>query len=852
KKAQDEREYQAHLLDNINDAVVACDEEFNWTSWNRAAEKIYGWKAHEVIGRPSAEIHQPEFIGIEAADVLRTLQETGHWRGELIHRCKDDRVVYMESNAFVLRAENDKIIGYVSVDRDITERKQMEDTLKESEEKYRDLVENTGVGIAVSDTDGKIIYVNEMHCKIQGYPYEEMIGKPFIDFIHPEDQEKIYELFIHSLEKPHEGNQLDFRVIKKNGQIVHVSSTPTVLWRDGEIAGFNAIVTDVTDRKRAEDALKESEEKFKSISEQSMMGIVIVQNGKIAYMNNAADEMFGFSKEEMRAVTIDLMNDLIHPDKKGLVLERYMRKRAGEKTVIANYPFKGITKSGDVKWFELYSSKIAYGGAPAELVTVIDITKRVQTEEALIESEEKLRAAIKGMGGAVFTQDRKLRFTWVYNPTPDFDAKDLLGKSDADFLPPNEAKLITALKKRVLKTGVSESSEYQLSIKGEPRFFEVSVDALLNLSKDIVGIVGVSKDVTERVQVYETLKESEEKFRTLAEQSPNMIFINKKGRIVYANKECERVMGYTKEELCSPDFDFLMLIASDSTDLVKETYSNHINGNEFPPYEYKIITKEGKTINAINATKLIRYEGETAILGIITDITERKLAEEELLQAQKLASIGQLAAGIAHEINTPLANISLIVSNLKKMTPGPEIEKKLGLLSEQKKIASKIVKSLLDFSRKIEPSFTNLDMNKSISEAISSVELKKPSAVNVATNLQTDLPLIKADSIQMCQVFTNIVDNAYDAMLKGGTLTVTTKQEKKGWIEIRFEDTGIGIRKKNLERIFDPFFTRKEVGEGVGLGLSISHGIIKAHKGTIRVKSKMGEGTSFTINLPVG
>jgi diguanylate cyclase (GGDEF)-like protein/PAS domain S-box-containing protein len=169
---------------------------------------------------------------------------------------------------------------------------------------------------------------------------------------------------------------------------------------------------------------------------------------------------------------------------------------------------------------------------------------------------------------------------------------------------------------------------------GQERLIAWSNTVLRDEKGTIVGTLSSGEDVTERKRAEEVLRESEEKFRSLAEQSPNMIFINKRGRIVYVNRKCEEIAGYSREEFCSPDFDFMDLVAPDFHDLVRENFAVHMKGGEVHPYEYAIVTKTGERIEAINTTKLINYEGENAILGIVTDITERKRAEEALLKSE--------------------------------------------------------------------------------------------------------------------------------------------------------------------------------------------------------------------------
>ena len=239
---------------------------------------------------------------------------------------------------------------------------------------------------------------------------------------------------------------------------------------------------------------------------------------------------------------------------------------------------------------------------------------------------------------------------------------------------------------------------------------------------------------------------------------------------------------------------------------------------------------------------------------LILHITERKRAEgllkeseKQLLQSDKLATIGQLAAGVAHEINNPLGNISLYTQMLLKKTEDKNTEDKLKVINDEANRAAKIVKGLLDFARQSDPKLSPVDINKEIEKVLN---IMNPQLKDIkADAILSPLPSILADSGQIQQVIMNLLANSIQAITENGEIIVKTNASKDH-IEIGISDNGCGIPGENLDKIFDPFFTTKEQGKGTGLGLSICYGVVKTHKGSIDVKSEVGKGTTFTIKLP--
>jgi PAS domain S-box-containing protein len=253
-------------------------------------------------------------------------------------------------------------------------------------------------------------------------------------------------------------------------------------------------------------------------------------------------------------------------------------------------------------------------------------------EQALQESNERFRALFDTAEDSIFMKDRTLRYVQV-NPAMEklfaVPASKLIGMTDEDLFGKEAGQHIREVDNCVLSGEIVEE-EHTKSAGGIPKTFHVIKVPIHDGAGKITGLSGIARDITDRKQAEQLLKESEGKFKTLAEESPNMIFINKKARVVYANEKCEKITGYKRKDFYSPNFDFLTLIAPEYHETVRASFGRHLRGEEVGPYEYALVAKDGRRVEVLLSTKLMDYEGEKAILGILTEITERKRAEEAL------------------------------------------------------------------------------------------------------------------------------------------------------------------------------------------------------------------------------
>ncbi|MBI5847391.1 MAG: PAS domain S-box protein [Nitrospirae bacterium] len=355
------------------------------------------------------------------------------------------------------------------------------------------------------------------------------------------------------------------------------------------------------------------------------------------------------------------------------------------------------------------------------------------------------------------------------------------------------------------------------------------------------------------------LKKSEQRYRSLVENAEDIIFtIDREGNFASINRYGSKLLGRPEDQIIG--HNIAEIFSWPTAEMLLQTIKEVYDIKRGRQVTHLIRVGEKEIWLNTNFRRLLDDAGNIyAILGISRNITERKKMEEQGYYTEKLASMGTLAAGVAHEINNPIAIILGFTDMLLEKTP-PDSENHdiLKTIEGQGYKAKKVVDNLLTFARTKEHTETTVDINKNITEVLTVLGnnlLVRKVSIN-ALDLGQDLPPVKGDPDELQQVFLNIINNAVYAMKGGGMLSVSTRAVKEGkWIEIRITDTGSGIRKEHRKNIFDPLFTTKKVGDGTGLGLSVSYGIITRHRGTITFDTKTADesespGTTFIITLP--
>ncbi|MEK6977522.1 MAG: PAS domain S-box protein [Candidatus Hydrothermarchaeota archaeon] len=591
--------------------------------------------------------------------------------------------------------------------------------------------------------------------------------------------------------------------------------------------------------------IKETKEFLNSVLNSSADGIITTDlEGRITFFSAGAENIFGYRARDVIGTPI---------------LDLYPKKLKKKRAEWGRMLFRGETiknlktqiynASGKLVDINLSLSllKNSEGAVIGTVGVSSDITKETNLQREVLQTKNYLENIFNTASDLIYVLAFDGRFKDLNKRVEEltgYRKQELIGMPFVKLLAPEYTAIFLAnFQKRIKGANVPPYEVEVLRKKGDRSPLEIRGSRL-----EGVGVITIARDITNR-------KKAEMEIRRLGAAVSGMreflIITDLEGTITYVNPALERGLGYTSHELLGKPIKVLHPRSTPKSLLRDVLLKTRQGGWEGEALNRR---RNGKEFWVHTETSLIQDEkGEPiAMVWVSEDITKRKKLEQQIMRSEKLASVGLLAAGVAHEINNPLANISLYSEMLiRKANPGDLLVKKLTVIKDQAEVAAKIVKHLLEFSRQSEPEVKGVDVNKEISKVLGVLARRDSTVgVQIRRSFDTALPQIKADPGQLQQVFVNILTNATQAMPMGGRLEVATARRDKE-IEIKFSDTGRGIPREIIDRIFDPFFTTKEVGKGTGLGLSICHGIVEKHNGTIEVESAVGKGTVVTVRLPV-
>jgi PAS domain S-box-containing protein len=768
--------------------------------------------------------------------------------GELEIRTKSGAKRTWHFSSAPLGKSPDGIRLVISMALDVTER-------KEREEEYKKLINGMNDTAFVIDFKGKFIEVNDTAVQVLGYSREELLSMGPTDIDSTLDGKDIGRL-IEGMKK---GEKQVFPTTHrtKSGEIIPVEISSSLVTYNGKPA-ILSIARNITERKKAEEALRISEAKYRAIFENTGTATIIIEENKIISLaNREFEELSGFSKDEIEGKIY--WPDFVAKEDVGKMILYHKNRRENPESAPKSYEFGFVDRNKKIKNILIHVDVIP--GTRQSVASLLDITELKRTERAIKESEERFQVVMEKLPLGVSLIDLDGHYTLVNKAFCDlagYTKDELLGMTVADIDP--ESRTREDREKLWLKLGKGslarvESTHYRKDGSSYPA--EIYLNAI-NF-KGSPMILAIIHNIADRKNALEHLRKSEEKYRNLYESMMDaFVSLDIEGNIIEFNKQYLNMVGYRGDEI--KGYKFTDFTPEKWHKIETEIIEKQILKRGYSDvYEKEYIRKDGTVFPVELRGFLLKDDkgNPKSIWKIVRDITERKKMENEFRKIERLESLGVLAGGIAHDFNNLLTGIlgNLSLAQIKKGEDTDEVLEDAKQASIQ---AKNLTQQLLTFARGGEPIKGEASIENIIK--VSAGFTLHGSNVKCVYDFPPDLWKVEVDKGQISQVIDNLVINAKQAMPEGGKIYIKAEnfilKEKsslhlpKGkYIKIIVRDEGMGIPGKHLPRIFDPYFTTKQ--KGSGLGLATVYSIIRKHGGIITVESEVGKGTTFFIYLPV-
>ena len=821
-----------------------------WLRVNRKMCEITGYDTSELLAMHVPDITHPDDRQGDWELFERVVRgEAQAYQLEKRYIRKDGTPVWVNVNMTVIRDAAGRAVRTVATIEDIDERKRGEAVLRASEVRFRTLAEAAPVGIFEADEHGATTYVNRRWTEISGLDADQAMGGGWLRAVHPEDRDRLTAGWQGATREGRE-SLADYRFLRPDGTVASVvGQAVAVLDASGRITGYLGTITDITERKRAEQALRDSEERYRTLIAHSPDGIFLADlKGNFLSVNEAICHDLGFTEAEMLSMSVW---DIVPEPQWQAHRARLARILNGE-TLDDTLEYEVRDKAGNLLPAEVRSAPYRKGGEILGFQAIArNIQERKRTDEALRESEARYRGLFEKSP------------IGIYRTTPDGEILDanpallaMLGYASLDELRRRNLE-DTGFEPEYPRARFEEAIRRDGHVRGiEARWkrkdgevLVVRENALAIRGSDgkVLFYEGAVEDVTERTRA----EEARRRLAAAVDQASEAVVVtDAAGAIEYVNPAFERITGYTRDEAIGRNPRLLKSGRHDER-FYRELWGTIIAGK---PWKGRLVDrrKDGTFYEEEATISPVRDEHGVIsnFVAVARDVTHEVALQQQLDHAQRIEAIGRLAGGIAHDFNNLLQAILSQLAVLELRLRGAAgAQKPLEEVSQLVRRGAALTRQLLLFARRGTASREPLDLNQVVEGAATLLRRVVRENVAVVTELSGEPLLVLADHGQLDQVLMNLAVNASDAMPEGGRLTLRTAADASR-ARLSVTDTGRGIPEEVRSHLFEPFFTTKAIGKGTGLGLSVVHGIVTSHGGTIEVASAPAEGATFTIVLP--
>ncbi|MFH1196122.1 MAG: PAS domain S-box protein [bacterium] len=863
------RESEAKFRSIFEQAAVGIsfvDLQGYFINVNKKFSSLLGYSLEEIKQKRFQDITFPEDLEADLINMDRILSgQASSYTMDKRYNKKDGSIMWATYTASVLKDKDNVPINIIGIIEDITYRKQIEEELLQSEERFRTMIRGLSDIITVLDLNGNISYQSPSAKNVFGYNSEEVIGRNPIDFIHPDDRKYVANELKEVFDQQNDKRPTSYRLKHKDGHYIHVESVGNNMLGNKAIQGVVLTSREITERLKAEQALRESELRFKELFNNMGNGVAVyeaIDNGSNFVVKdiNKAGLKIGKQKKE------DLIGKLITDASPGV-------EKVGLLNVLKNVWITGkseefpviIYKDNAISlWTENYIYKLPSG----EVVSVYeDVTEKRKAEEALKISEEKFsKAFVSSPDIVALTTIRDGIFLEVnesFEKITGYRRQDAIGKSFMSFkLMKDKSHLDRYMSELRKKKHISNFEAEFVTRSGQTRVALISSE-IINIERTTC-LISTLKDITDLKMAEYALAENEKKFRSLFENSQEGIYITDESNIYLdVNAAFLKLFGYERNEIEGMNASVLFGNVEAKYRMSEELYAHGFVND----YEISLIRKDNKNIDCVVTTSLRRDDKGKIIgtQGIIRDVTSRKEFERALIKAKEEAEKAdklktEFLAQMSHEIRTPINTIFNFVTLIREEVEDALSEDLRESFSIIKRAGKRIIRTIdliLNMSELqtglFEYSPVKIDLNSvifDICREYHSIAADKNIALKFEESTQ-ELPVM-ADEYSVSQIFENLINNAVKYTEKGSIRIVSFLDENK-IPTVEVIDTGIGISEEYIYRLFTPF-SQEEEGytrrfEGSGLGLALVKKYCDVNKVAINVESEKEKGSKFTVKF---
>ncbi|MCK5682847.1 PAS domain S-box protein [bacterium] len=897
KELKETAHFMNNVIESVQDGISIINPDLTVSYVNDVMKRWYS-EGIPLEGKKCFKCYHNTEIPCDPCPTLRCF-ESGKMQKEIVCGFPGSEEIWLEIFCYPIKdVKTDEITSVAEFVRNITERRQAEDSLRDSEEKFREIIENASDAIFITDpTSGIIIDTNKKAEKLVGLPVDDIIGMFQMDLHPKEDADKYKRIFLNQL-KNGGGLAIDETYIyNRNGYNIPVEINASVV-NISKKKYMLGLFRDIRERKLAEEALRESENRYRDLFVQSADAFLIIKDKKFVDCNPATLRMLGYkNKTELLTCHPSKLSAEFQPD------GRCSDEKADEMMSIAykrgSHRFEWAHKrfNGEVFPVEVLLTAIPSKDGAYLHVVWRDLTEEKRAEEALNKSEICYQTLFESANDSIFLMTDEIFIDCNQKTLEIFGCSrsDIIEHSPVEFSPPVQPDGRKSEEKSIEKinatfNGIPQVFEWKHK-KLDGTLFDAEVS--LNLVKLSTGVFlqAIVRDITERKQVEQDLTNLQNYLSNIIDSMPSILMgVDINGVITQWNREACRITGITSQDAIGCQLEEVFPCTSLNRERVNEAMKT--SQTLYIPRQHCI--EDGEThYKEITVYPLTGKDVDGAVIRI-DDVTEQVKIQELMIQSEKMMSVGGLAAGMAHEINNPLAGMlqtaSVLNDRLTNLDLPPnqkaateigttmdkinsfmnlrDVPQMLERINDSGRRVAEIVMNMLSLARKSDFTFIKYDLSELLDEAVelssNDYNIKRQydfRQFKIIREFEDNLPLIPCESSKIQQVLLNVLRNGAEAMQgdlnKDGVETPCfilrlALEKDNDMIRLEIEDTGHGMSGSIRKRVFEPFFTTKSTDQGTGLGLSVSYFIItENHGGLMSVESEPGHGTKFIIRLPL-